>query len=130
VAAVFVFFRDGGVCAYQSEADAAGDMEGIDVDDGEYDAAYLADGTVLNIRIPQGRLGLFVLGRTDEQDRDALLERIQRYQQMNGLPVDVSDLTPFANGLIQEEWQERWPKRPRWLSSLFHGSHPKLIEPS
>jgi hypothetical protein len=69
VGTVLVFDRDGDVMAFGSEAEAAGYMEAIDVDDGEYDAAYPADGTVLTTLAPDGPDGPVVLTRTDELDR-------------------------------------------------------------
>jgi hypothetical protein len=116
--------------AFQSEAEAAGFMEAIDVDDGEYDAAYLVDGTVLLIRILQGRDGPVALERTDQQHREVLLERIRSFQEANGLPVDVSDLTGFADRLRRQAWARRWPRRPHWLAHRLHGSGPKAIDPS
>ena len=75
VGTIFVFDRDGEVMAFGSESEAAGCMEAIDVDDGEYDAAYRIDGTVLEILAPDGRDGPVVLQRADENDPDRLLAR-------------------------------------------------------
>src|SRR4051794_4803372 len=99
--AVFILDRDGDVTAFQSEADAARFMEAIDVDEGEYDAAFLADGTVLKISIPQGRPGPVSLERNDEHDREALLERIRSYQQANGQPSmsPTSSRSPTASAV-------------------------------
>jgi len=103
VGAVFMFKRDGDVMAFGSESEAAGYMEAIDIDDGEYDAAYLIDGIVLQILAPDGRDGPVVLQRTDEHDPDALLARIRAYQRVNGQSADVSDLFTSANGVRKRE---------------------------
>jgi len=115
--------------AFGSESEAAGYVEAIDVDDGEYDAAYLADGTVLKILAPDGPEGPVVLQRTDERDRDALIARIRAYQRANGRPADASDVIEFADGLRQAEWEKRWPRRPRWLARRLHGPGPELLDP-
>ena len=115
--------------AFGSESEAAGYMEAIDVDDGEYDAAYFADGTVLQILAPDGPDGPVVLERTDEHDRDALLGRIRAYQRATGQSADVSDLIAFVNDLRQREWEKRWPRRPRWLARRLHGSGPERLDP-
>lgn len=128
--AVFVFDRDGDVMAFKSEAEAADYMEAIDVDDGEYAAAYLADGTVLDILAPHGPDGPVVLQRTDDVDEGALLGRIQAYRRaQGGESAGVPDPIDFANDLRRREWELRWPRRPRWLVRRLHGRGPELLDP-
>ena len=115
--------------ALGSESEAAGCMGAIDVDDGEYDAAYLVDGTVLQILAPDGRDAPVVLQRTDEHDPDALLGRIRTCQRVNGRSADVSDLFASANDVRQREWERGWPRRPRWLARRLHGSGPERLDP-
>ena len=55
--AVLVFDRDGDAMAFATEEETAGYLEAVDVESGEYAAAYLGDGTVLRLLTPRGQNG-------------------------------------------------------------------------
>jgi hypothetical protein len=101
---------------FASLDEAGGYMEAIDVDDGEYEAAYLHDGTILDVVIPLGPDGPVLLRCTGERDLAGLRDRIAAYQRARGRPQEVSDLIVFANDLLREEWEQARLQRPRWLA--------------
>lgn len=125
--AVFVFGVEDELYVFPFEDYAAGWMEAVDVDDGEYAAAYLLDGTVLEVRAAEEQV---FLGRTDGRDIPALLARLQASQRAAGRPEETGDLVAFANEVMREEWAGLWPRPPRWLKRWFPGKGPPRIEPS
>src|SRR5690242_7131968 len=111
--AVFVFSRDGEVMAFPHVEDAAGWMEAIVVNDGEYEGAFTIDGRVVNIgTLPKG---VVVLHVTDELNLGALRARLGRSLAYMGLDGDLDDLISVANELLRHEWEGRWPRLPKRL---------------
>ncbi len=121
MSAVFVFDTSGDMNVFASEDHAAGWMEAIDVDEGEYAAAYLHDGTVVDLRTADERV---IVRRTDRKDLPALMAGLRAHQRAVGGPEDVSDLVAFANDILREEWAGRWPRPPRWLKRWLPGKGP------
>lgn len=63
--AVLVFYNDGDLDVFPSLQHAGGWMEAIDVDGGEYAAAFLHDGTVVDMRTAQERVVLTPTAKRD-----------------------------------------------------------------
>ena len=110
-------------------ATAAGFMEPIDIENGEYDAVF--DNT--------GRLYRFgVVGKatrleaTDETDLDSLRCRLRALADQGAFramgPLDLDDPLAVAVAVSRWEWEHRWPRRPLWLSRRLHGPHPRVTQ--
>ena len=123
--AVFVFGVGDDLYVFPSENYAAGWMEAVDVDEGEYAAAYLLDGTVLEVSAAEEQV---LLRRTDSTDMPGLMARLRASQRAAGRPEEVGDLLAFANDVIRDEWEGRWPRPPRWLKRWFPGKGPPRVE--
>ena len=118
--AVFVLAGDG-LQAFASVHDVLGQVEAIDVDEGEYRAAWLHDGTVLRLRAPEGPEGPVVVERTGETDVPGLLAAVRAA----GGPGDLDALLDHVDEQLRWEWAHRWPRRPGWLSRRLHGDGPR-----
>lgn len=119
--AVFVFGDDPLPGVFTSLAEAAGDMEAIDVENGEYHALYTLDGRVVRMSTASGGVRLEV---TDERNVTDLRRRLREWADRGALASDPDDPVAVANELLQGHWDARWPKRPRWLSRRIHGAGP------
>jgi hypothetical protein len=122
--AVFVFSEDPVPIVFTSLADAAGQMEAIDVDSGEYQTLYTLDGRVVRASTRGQRV---ILEVSTERDEDDLRRRLTEWSDTGHLTSDPGDLVAVANELLRDEWDGRWPKRPRWLSRRLHGDGPAQI---
>jgi len=122
---VFVFDTSGDLNVFASVDHAAGWLEAVDVDLGEYAAAYLLDGTVLELSTAEERV---ILERTDRKDLTTLMARLRAHQRAVGRPEEDSDLVAFANEVMREEWEGRWPRPPRCLKRWFPGKGPPRVE--
>jgi hypothetical protein len=123
--AVFVFDRDGEVMAFPHLETAAGWMESMDVLEGEYEVAFTIDGR--EVTIAAERESSVFLRVTDARNLDDLRKRLSRSGDHLGLSFDLSDLTAVANDLMRSEWDQRWPRRPRWASRLTRGKGPPQV---
>lgn len=127
--AVFVFCEDGsGVDAYPSLRAVRGDIEAIDVRNGEY-ALFGDDGRVIEATTG-GRLNEDVLLRvTDNRESEALRERLSTALPRVGIdPTLASSPLLAAQALIDAQWSVRWPRWPAWLDRRLHGSKPVVIK--
>ena len=122
---VFVFDTSGNLNVFASDAHAGGWLEAVDVELREYAAAYLVDGTVLEFSTVGERV---VLRRTDRVDLPGLMARLRAHQRAAGRPEEVGDLVAFANEVLREEWEGRWPRPPRRLRRWFPDGGPPRIE--
>lgn len=63
---------------------------------------------------------------TGENGMSELEGTVRAYVDRRGLSVaDGGDfLIDAANAIARADWQDRLPKRPRWLSRLVHGTAP------
>jgi len=34
----------------------------------------------------------------------------------------------IGNAILKAEWEQRWPKRPRWLATRLQGEVPPTLE--
>ena len=93
-------------------------LEVIDVEDGEYPAAYRVDGAVLALLIQGRRVVLVPTGEVDEAGLRALIGDYAR--RVPSAPRATTPLD-FAESWLQEEWQRRWLRRPRWADRRLHG---------
>ena len=112
------------VGAFASVGDAAGSLEAVDVDAGEFDALFTLDGRIVRAT---SRGEVAVLSVTDERDVAGLKRRLRAYAQSAGLRCSPDDPRAIANEIFRRQWEQRWPKRPRWLDERIHGSGPNQI---
>lgn len=124
MAAVFVFDNDGDLNVFPSLLAAAGWLEAVDVDAGEYAAAFLHDGTVLAMGIDRERV---VLTPTDTRDAARLDQSLNAYQRRVGGPARDGSALDYANEWLRAAWEQRWPKRPAWLARRLHGDQPPEV---
>ena len=127
-------FTDDGLNVFPSLEAAAGYMEGIDVENGEWNPIFTIDGHVVHARA-EGYAA--ILSITDRKDLEALkrhvrddLKRRNQYMREKGLAPyesDPADLRALANEWFRREWEARWPKRPRWLDRRLHGDAPPRV---
>jgi hypothetical protein len=122
--AVFVFTQDGDLTVFASVDEAAEWLEATDVADGEYDALFTMDGSVVDARSQDQQV---ILSVTEMRDERALQQRLRDYQRRVGLHTSPEDPRAVANELLRLEWERRWPRRPAWLSRRLHGDGPPQI---
>jgi len=124
---VFTFSIDGYVRVHLSPEKAAGWMEAIDVEGGEYEVIYDDSGLVYEPDVVGDRRVALV--PTDRRDLDDLVRRLEAFGERTGLRMPEAR-PGFTQGaaevLAAWEWDRRWPKRPRWLSRRIHGPGPKF----
>ncbi len=124
VPAVFVFDREGDLNVFPSLRAAGGWLTAADVDGGEYPAAFLDDGSVVEIGTAGEEV---VLTATATRDLPRLDHLLSEYQHRVGKPVRDGSARDFANDWLRTEWEQRWPKRPAWLARRLHGDHPPQV---
>jgi len=112
--AVFVVSENGDLAVYVDAAQAAADLEAIDVEDGEYPFAYRVDGAVLAI-LTEGEL--VVLDLTGEVDAAGLDAAIKAHlRQVTSTDPSAASPLDFAEVWLHREWVSRASSWPRWLS--------------
>lgn len=124
VGAVFVLTRDDDLMVFVSLDDAAGWMEAIDVDDGEYPALFTLDARLVTASTEDQRVNLTV---TEEHDEPALRQRLRKYLQRVGWTSLPESPRAVANELLRLQWEHRWPRRPAWLSRRLFGDGPRQV---
>ncbi len=124
VRAVFVFDSDGEVMVFPSVEQAAGYMEYIDVEAGEYTALFTLDGRTITAATEGYEVILTV---EEARDEAGLRQRLLDGRQRNRLTSPPDDLVAIANELLRREWASRWPRRPRWLARRLHGDGPPTV---
>ncbi|MEU6096711.1 hypothetical protein [Streptomyces sp. NPDC047079] len=114
--ALLVFDRTEDLLAFESSAHATNYLEAIDVDEGEYTAAYTPDGRVLALSAPEPWKGPVVVTRTDRSDPADLERRVARYWQVHQKGQSPRDPRDTARFLIARD------NRPRegWLNRVTH----------
>ena len=120
--------------AFESIAAAAGYMEAIDVENGVYDKAdplsgmrgglYAVDGRVIKARVRDGAVELVITSQRDAADLRSRLAEAAARSLVTG---DPNDPVAIARALLQQQWEARWPQRPRWLDRRLHGDAPPVI---
>jgi len=124
VPAAFVFDNEGDLNVFPSLQVATGWLEAVDVDGGEYSAAFLDDGSVVELGTAGEEV---VLTATATRDLLRLDRLLSQYQHRIGDPVTGGSARDFANDWLRAEWEQRWPKRPVWLARRLHGKHPPQV---
>lgn len=133
--ALFVFANDDPLpMAFDSFVAAAGYMEPIDVQDGLYSAfrpqdglrggVFAVDGRVLEARVVDGAVELQPTARWDATE---LRRRLTDAARRGLVAADPNDPVSVARELLQQQWDSRWPQRPRWLDRRLHGDTPPTL---
>ncbi|MEU6547710.1 hypothetical protein [Streptomyces sp. NPDC046859] len=111
---VLVFDRDDDLLVFESFVHATNWIEAIDVDEGEYTAAYSPDGGVLALTAPEGPEGSVVLARTNIVDLGDLEQRVARYWLRHQAGQAPRDPLQTARSLIE---RDNKPRRS-WMGRL------------
>ncbi|WP_410786568.1 hypothetical protein [Kribbella sp. C-35] len=114
---VVFLFDDMDLSMFPSLESAEDWMEAVDVDEGEYTAAMTETGRVIRLRTENG---LVVLELTGEEDLAKLRGLLREYGELIGQRGIELDPVGFANRSWQLDWENRWPKWPRWLDRRLH----------
>ncbi|MGK5629005.1 hypothetical protein [Streptomyces sp. URMC 123] len=109
---MLIFDQDEDLLVFESFVDATDWLEAIDVDQGEYTAAYTPDGGVLALTAPEGPEGSVVLTRTGSADLGDLERRVACYWRRHRTGRPPRDPAQTARLLIEEENEPR----PGWLA--------------
>jgi hypothetical protein len=125
----FLIFGGSALQVEPDVAAAAGFMEPVDIENGEYDAVF--DNTRRIYRF-------WVVGKTtkleatDETDLESLRRRLRALADQGAFraigPLDVDDPLAVAAAVSRWEWEHRWPRHPLWLSRRLHGTHPRITQ--
>jgi hypothetical protein len=124
--AIFMFMH-GDMAVDPSPEKAAGGMEAVDVEAGEYDAIYDI-GLVYEPIVENYRVRLIP---TETRDYEDLVRRLTDFGSRAGLvlPDEGPDFpVAVARRVAAWDWEHRWPKRPKWLSRRIHGSQPPQFD--
>lgn len=120
----FVITRDGDVDLYMTPADAAANLEAVDVLDGEYEDAFSLEGERMNI-VTDGDAVTLAASGTFELTR--LRERLRALAERNGYTGEDPDPRQVANEILANQWRTRWPQWPHWLDRQLHGDGPPQV---
>ncbi|MEV0909939.1 hypothetical protein [Streptomyces hokutonensis] len=104
---VLVFDRDEGLFIFESRTRAANWIEAIDIDEGEYTAAYSPDGGVLTLAAPEGPEGSVVVSRTGSVDLADLERRVAGYWHRHQTGRPPRDPLRTARFLMDRDDQPR-----------------------
>jgi hypothetical protein len=115
---VLTFDRDEGLLVFESFVHATNWIEAIDVDEGEYTAAYTPDGGVLALTAPEGPEGSVVLARTGSVDRGDLERRVARYWRRHQPGQPARDPLQTARFLIERNNEPRGGRLGRIIGLL------------
>ncbi|WP_411574592.1 hypothetical protein [Streptomyces fradiae] len=121
---VLLFDRDADLLVFESFARATGWVEAIDVDEGEYTAAYSADGAVLALTAPEGPDGPVALVRTGLVDPGDLERRVARYWRCHQTGQHPRDPVETARYLIERDSRLRGSWSGRLTGMLRRGGEP------
>ncbi|MEW2163872.1 hypothetical protein AB0912_12860 [Streptomyces sp. NPDC007084] len=104
---VLVFDRDEDLLAFESSGHATNWIEAIDVDEGEYTAAYSPAGGVLALTAPDGPEGAVVLAGTGRVDLGDLERRVAAYWRRHQAGLPPRDPIQTARFLIDRDGRPR-----------------------
>ena len=125
IRAVFIF-EGGDLSVHDSLTDAAEWVEAIDVENHEFDF-FGDDGTV----IAASAEGQIVrLAPTDDRRPEELRARLDQFLAAIDSPAEIrssSDVLTVGQYLIDRQWANLWPRRPRWLARRLYGDSPPRI---
>jgi hypothetical protein len=118
---LLVFTRDGDLLVFPSQRQAAGYIEAIDVENGEYPAAFKPDGCRVQITTS----GDDVVFSAATADAEGLRGQLEIYLAR---PLrETDDPCEIANTWLRDEWAASWPRRPSWLHRVVHGAEPPTV---
>ncbi len=112
---VLIFDRGEDLLVFESFVHATNWIEAMDVDEGEYTAAYSPDGGVLALTAPEGPEGSVVLARTGSVDLGDLERRVAGYWRRHQVGQPTRAPLPTARFLIE---RDNKPRRG-WLSRVI-----------
>ncbi len=119
-------FADDGVDFFRSIAGAAGHLEAIDVENGEYEAFFTPGRERLLAQVLDDRhVALTPSGVTDLDALRSLLRRER--QEREDFTSDPDDPVAVANEVSMGKWSIRWPMWPWWSDGRLHGSAPPRV---
>ncbi|WP_405021276.1 hypothetical protein OHV05_34595 [Kitasatospora sp. NBC_00070] len=104
IGVVFVFDQEEDAMVFTSMTDAACWMEAVDVEAGEYTAAFTVDGHIITMT---GRGEVVVLVRTDQENHADLERRLARHWHLNGLGQTPSTPAEAARLLFDRQNEPR-----------------------
>ena len=118
-----IFFDDDLPMAFRTLGDAAGYLEVIDVENGEYaDAsAFTPDGRIIDVRAVGDDVVMTITDRRDVVGLPDLLRTAAEDGLIRSSPEEPGEV---VTELLCMQWAARWPKWPRWLDRRFNGEPP------
>jgi hypothetical protein len=119
---VLIFDRDEDLLAFESLVHATNWIEAIDVDEGEYTAAYSPDGGVLALTAPEGPEGTVLLARTGSVDLGDLERRVAAYWRRHQVGPPTRDPLQTARFLIERDNKPRRKRLGRVIALLRRGT--------
>ena len=102
---------------------ASAELESNDVDADEY-VAFDEHGTVFRLWAEGQDVRV---AATDRHDEEQLRQRLAAFAAKRQIEVPGDDLIETGNAILREDWNGRWPKRPRWLANRLHGDAPPKL---
>ena len=123
---LFVITRDGDVEVFDSILIAEGNLEAIDVMDGEFIELFGIDGERLTISARE-RDHEVVIERTGRSELGTLVDRLRSLAERNGYDGSSGEPRAVANQILLSDWQTRSPRWPRWLDRRRHGEGPRHV---
>jgi hypothetical protein len=121
--AVFVFDRENWCYVFPGPDEAALELEVNDVNADEY-VAFDEHGTVFRLWADGQDVRL---SATDSHDKEQLRQRLAAFVMKRQIELRSDDLIEIGNAILREDWNSRWPKRPRWLAHRLHGNAPPSL---
>lgn len=114
----------GDAWAFPSVEAAEAAAELFSLDEGEYDGAFTSDGRVVVLTPAAGGPGFITITETvlEQKELDRLLRAAAVSRGRSWPSRDPSEVLAL---LLHERWEQRWPKRPDWLSRRLHGEEPR-----
>lgn len=119
---VLIFDRDEDLLVFESSVHATNWIEAIDVDEGEYTAAYSPDGGVLALTAPEGPERSVVLARTGSVDLGELERRVACYWRRHQVGQPTRDPVQTARFLIERDNKPRRGWLGRVIALLRRGT--------
>ena len=99
------------------------ELESNDVDANE-DVAFDEHGTVFRLSAEGQEVRL---AATDQHDEQQLRQRLAAFVTKLQIQSPSDDPIDTGNAILREDWNSRWPKRPRWLANRLHGDAPPKL---
>jgi len=118
---VFVFSENCADVEFLRSAAESG-VERVDLDSGEYDGFFTADGERLRPR--PGNEWNVVFEPTGEFDLESLRGLLRRAHDRGLFKSDPNEPTLVAREMLAWQWAHRWPRWPHWLDRRLHGDGP------